>query len=130
MPISYKDLGPTPADIMYDAFGFISNCLRENPRVFGQFIKDHVAMLADQLGCQLVDGRGVVNGELVKTNSLEKDLSTILNCHSEENKSNTPDFILANFILESLKNFHDMIRVRDRWKGIDKPHATLTEIKP
>lgn len=122
MSISYKDLGPSQIGILYDAFSFISNSLSEHPQAFGHFIKDHVAILADQLGCKLVDGRGLVNSEVVKTNSLEKDLSTILNCHSEENKSDTPDFILAQYLMASLDVYNKVTKERDRWKGYGYYH--------
>jgi len=48
---------------------------------------------------------------------LKKDLSTLLNRHSQENASDTPDFILAQFMLSSLNAFEAAVRSREKWYG-------------
>lgn len=48
---------------------------------------------------------------------LVQELETLLNGYSEENESNTPDFILAKFMLSCLENFNVATRCRDRWYG-------------
>lgn len=58
-------------------------------------------------------------------------LTTLLNRFSRENVSNTPDWILRNFICECLKAFNVGIVERDKWYGI-KPepgdaHANLKQ---
>ena len=46
------------------------------------------------------------------------ELTTLLNGYSEENESNTPDFILAKYMLMCLENFNVATRERDRWYGV------------
>ena len=49
---------------------------------------------------------------------LAQELEILLNKYSEENESNTPDFILAKFMLAGLENFNVATRERDRWYGV------------
>ena len=45
-------------------------------------------------------------------------LEHIINCHSIENGSNTPDFMLAEFMRKCLEAFNGAVQARDRWYGI------------
>jgi hypothetical protein len=47
----------------------------------------------------------------------EKDLIALINRHSMENGSNTPDFILASYLRSCLDNFNRVSRWRERWYG-------------
>lgn len=47
--------------------------------------------------------------------SLERDLSALLNRYCAENLSNTPDFILAQFMLECLAAWNYGIAKREAW---------------
>lgn len=49
--------------------------------------------------------------------SLQKDLAEVLNFYSAENGSNTPDFILATYLLACLKAFEEASRTREIWYG-------------
>lgn len=57
--------------------------------------------------------------------SLEKDLAfkrelqTLINKHCKENGSNTPDFILAEYIHDCLKTFERIIVRRDEWHDFE-----------
>ncbi len=51
--------------------------------------------------------------------SLEQELKALLNRHSAEGRSNTPDFILAEFMVECLGIWHRATRKRDKWWGVD-----------
>ena len=53
--------------------------------------------------------------------SFQQELEALLNKHSKENSSNTPDFILATFMLTCLGGFDTATRNRDKWYGI-APH--------
>jgi hypothetical protein len=46
---------------------------------------------------------------------LRRDLANILNHHCLENESDTPDFILANYLAECLKAFDRAVLARDAW---------------
>lgn len=49
--------------------------------------------------------------------TLEQALTTLLNRYSVENGSNTPDFILAEYMLATLKAFESASLERERWYG-------------
>jgi hypothetical protein len=49
--------------------------------------------------------------------SLQRDLAGILNAHSAENSSNTPDFILARYLMDCLRSFNVAVRAREAWFG-------------
>ena len=44
-----------------------------------------------------------------------KELTELLNRHSKENESNTPDFILAQHLLDSLTLFNTTMDSRKKW---------------
>jgi hypothetical protein len=46
-----------------------------------------------------------------------KELAGLINKHSLENGSNTPDFILAEYLTECLKSFNKTSRRREKWYG-------------
>jgi len=47
----------------------------------------------------------------------EKELEDLINKHSMENGSNTPDFILAQYLKGCLDNFNIIIQARESWYG-------------
>lgn len=47
----------------------------------------------------------------------ERELKDLINKHSIENKSDTPDFILARFLMECLLAYSDTVNRRDGWYG-------------
>lgn len=49
--------------------------------------------------------------------TFRKALERLINSHSLENLSNTPDFILADFICLSLAALDTTIKIRDDWYG-------------
>lgn len=52
-----------------------------------------------------------------KLKEIERDLASVINKHSLENLSNTPDFILAQFMIGSLKAASAMSKSREKWYG-------------
>lgn len=63
----------------------------------------------------------------------ELELTSLLNKHSMENNSNTPDFILAKYMLNCLKAFSEAVCRREEWYGrkIEKfEPVPITEDKP
>ncbi len=60
------------------------------------------------------------NQNRVKTlreNKFRKKLEDLLNCESMENESDTPDFILAQFLESCLFAFDSAVRRRREWWG-------------
>lgn len=49
---------------------------------------------------------------------LRDEVADLLNRHSRENRSNTPDYLLAHFLMASLDAFERTVNDRDRWYGI------------
>lgn len=45
------------------------------------------------------------------------DLETLINRYSRENGSDTPDFILANYLTASLAAWDAGLRAREKWYG-------------
>lgn len=48
----------------------------------------------------------------------EKELTELINKHSQENESNTPDFILADYLSNCLYIWNTMIQKREEWYGV------------
>ena len=51
--------------------------------------------------------------------SFKKELESLINCHSQENGSDTPDFILAEYLADCLKIFDKATKRRMKWYSID-----------
>ena len=49
--------------------------------------------------------------------NLESDLAALLNGYSLENDSNTPDFILAEYLIRCLDAYNMALVDRARWYG-------------
>lgn len=49
---------------------------------------------------------------------LTTDLQRLLNRHSAENASNTPDFVLARYLVACLSAFGVAVQQRDTWYGV------------
>jgi len=46
-----------------------------------------------------------------------KEIERVINSFSKENDSNTPDFILAEYLNNCLNNFTTTSRAREKWYG-------------
>ena len=55
----------------------------------------------------------------MKTITFEKELESLLNKHSKENDSNTPDFLLSKYLIDCLKAYNKALKNRDKWFNID-----------
>lgn len=66
--------------------------------------------------------------EFDQADGLKKELSDLLNKYSLENESNTPDFLMASFMLQCLSAYHEAVHNRDIWYGISpEPGKPSTE---
>ena len=52
--------------------------------------------------------------------TFRKKLETLINCESKENGSDTPDFILAEYLVGCLENFDKTVQAREKWYGRSK----------
>jgi hypothetical protein len=55
--------------------------------------------------------------EMERPKTFQENLTALLNHHSKENVSGTPDFILAQYLSESLRNFETATTLRANWRG-------------
>ena len=55
-----------------------------------------------------------------KSKSLTKDIAEVVNKHSRENESDTPDFLLAGFLVKCLVAYELMLVERAVWHGGDE----------
>lgn len=49
--------------------------------------------------------------------TLAEELRAVLNRHSSENNSNTPDWILADYLTACLDAFNEAVKKRASWYG-------------
>ena len=49
--------------------------------------------------------------------TFRKELETLINKNSLENGSDTPDFILANYLIMCLETFDNTLQAREQWYG-------------
>lgn len=67
--------------------------------------------------------------ELVNNYNFNKDLESSVNRNSQENKSNTPDFILADFMENSLHVLNEAILKRDKFYGFTPSFSKIVYIQ-
>jgi len=53
----------------------------------------------------------------MKENNFRDELREVINKHCKENGSNTPDFVLAEYLDNCLKVFDLAIKSRENWYG-------------
>lgn len=68
---------------------------------------------------RIVDTNKTINSqsEISDELSFNKKLEKLINIHSMENESNTPDFILAKFMSECLQSFNNAVKHREQLKS-------------
>ena len=59
--------------------------------------------------------------------TFREDLSGILNFHSMENGSNTPDGILARYLERCMSAFDEAVNDREKWHGRAVPDTQAKE---
>lgn len=47
--------------------------------------------------------------------AFRRELACVLNRYSKENASDTPDFILADYMIQCLQAWNNASRLRDKW---------------
>jgi hypothetical protein len=63
--------------------------------------------------------------------TLESAIRIAINTHSAENDSNTPDFILAQYLLGCLEAFNMAVQQRETWYGRDaRPSLKSPSVPP
>lgn len=62
-----------------------------------------------------------IEPEEPKTPTFQEELRALINKHSLENGSNTPDFILAAFLENVLTDFNHALSARHKWLNPANP---------
>jgi hypothetical protein len=71
--------------------------------------------------------------ETTHVSKLSSEISAALNRHNAELESNTPDYILAKFLLGCLQAWDNGVRERERWYGRNPncgPVGTISTLGP
>lgn len=120
--ITQKELEALTTGKINVGFGFVDRpCIPEKTVVFGPCAgNDHGEAKQEvsrphehtYMKTYLRSTSSMVGGE-----SFEEALTKLLNRYSEERASNTPDFILAKFLLNALDTFNIAVQERERWYG-------------
>jgi len=58
--------------------------------------------------------------EVTKREAFARELTKLINRYSLEGGSDTPDFILAEYLIRSLELFHQTTNVRKSWYSDDR----------
>lgn len=78
-------------------------------------------VILDQYGASIGGGDGSRSSRPTcsanRTLQFRKELETLINCHSRENGSDTPDFILADYLTDCLTAFDKAVTNRAYWYG-------------
>lgn len=53
-----------------------------------------------------------------KMSNFEKELKNLINSHCRENESNTPDFLLAEYLYSCLDAYEKVTKARDKWYSV------------
>jgi hypothetical protein len=62
------------------------------------------------------------------TRQLEVAIREAINRASAENESNTPDFILAEYLMDCLDVFNRTVNMREEWYGRAKTNTRIDDI--
>jgi hypothetical protein len=54
-----------------------------------------------------------------RTGTLSAQIARVLNSHSRENASNTPDYLLAEYLLRCLEAGEILVARREKWYGVE-----------
>jgi hypothetical protein len=90
----------------------------------GVFEKGYTLLIPEEPLSDKVDD--AADDEPTRNTNFRKELKNLINCHSMENGSNTPDFILAEYLGESLHLYDKTVNRRDEWHGV-KLESHFTE---
>lgn len=91
-------------------------------------IKQDMAQLFPGMKCLIIAGTislSTLKDETVSVSNntkdleFEKELESLLNRYSKENGSDTPDFILAEYLTGCLENFNNTVGKRTNWYNPD-----------
>jgi hypothetical protein len=57
------------------------------------------------------------------------ELRGVINKHSRENESDTPDYLLAEYVIDCLVAYERTVTLRDKWHGRERPTAASYHVE-
>lgn len=103
LPLVWDDLAPPPAT---DSDGFRAPAAEKSPYRDG-----------DRQGPRAVILNNAPMVDPERRAEIRRAIASVLNKHSAENGSNTPDFLLAEMLVGVLDVFNKAVRAREQWYG-------------
>lgn len=100
----------------YDSFGIIEVAFNDGQHLTQSHWSNFVRVAAPAVSA-LAALPGEPERATTHISSLADEIASALNRHSAENESNTPDYILAKFLLGCLQAWDNGTRERERWYG-------------
>ncbi len=67
----------------------------------------------------------ITQEEKMPWKTFEKELADLINRHSMENGSNTPDYILARYLLQCLMAYESLNRSKEEWFSPKKENKEI-----
>ena len=61
---------------------------------------------------------------------LRKEIERVLNVHNAEAGCDTPDFILAEYLMDCLKAFDKYVKRREKWYGRQQEGKAIIDDNP
>jgi len=92
-----------------------------------QVSPDDMLQKVVKLSDNMFENAAPIEDGIIDPPSFEQELETLINRHSMEKDSNTPDFILRGVLIECLKIFNDAINMRERWYGRNKHEVPFSD---
>ena len=118
--------GHTFADVTPSIWGYVRDCLLADERYV--LPCGHAGWDADR--CGECGWTRPVKEPQMTTTAFEKALEALINQHSIENASNTPDWILAQYLLGCLAAWNTGVQQRETWYGRDASPSAQTVPPP
>ncbi len=91
--------------------------IQEGTAAFGDTKEDAIMALAQALPRSAL---------MTSRSEFVYELRMLLNSHSIENGSNTPDYVLARFLIDSLNAFEEATRLRETFHGTHAPRVPVS----
>ena len=66
---------------------------------------------------------------MINIEEFKKDLSSLINKYSIENRSNTPDYLIADYLFHCLLAFETVTNRRNKWYGDKRLYVRPQDIE-
>ena len=80
----------------------------------------HPCHYGEECSCNKAENESCSNEKITTSNNMEefaKELTSLINKHCVENETNTPDFILSDYLMNCLEAYHSLNIKKEVWKN-------------